>query len=202
MTARIRPYRETDRAALYDVCVRTADAGEDARGQYADDELMGDLFAGPYAALDPQLAFVLDDGQRAVGYVLGTADTPAFVRDYRERWLPHLTARYPAPADPPVTPDDTMLALGLHPERLLVPQLAGFPAHLHIDLLPEHQGAGHGRALIAAFLAELAGRGVPAVHLGMVTANTRARGFYDRLGFTEIPVPDAGPVTYLGRATS
>ena len=44
-------------------------------------------------------------------------------------------------------------------------------------------------------------RGVPAVHLCMVTANTAARAFYDRLGFHEIPVPDAGPVTFLGRTT-
>jgi ribosomal protein S18 acetylase RimI-like enzyme len=198
VTVRIRPYRDDDRDAVYDVCVRTAAAGGDARGTYRSDDLMGDLFAGPYLFLDPALAFVLDDGDRAVGYVLGTADTPSFVRGYRERWIPRLAGTYPLPADPPVAPDDAMLALHHSPERMLLPELAGFPAHLHIDLLPAVQGAGHGRALIATFLTALAGRGVPAVHLGMVTANTRARGFYDRLGFTEIPVPDAGDVTYLG----
>ncbi|MEU2348700.1 GNAT family N-acetyltransferase [Modestobacter sp. NPDC049651] len=181
--------------------MRTADAGGDARGRYADDALMGDLFAGPYLFLEPELAFVLDDGGRVVGYVLGTADTPAFVRGYRDRWIPRLAGRYPEPADPPVTPDDEVLALHHHPERMLRPELAAFPAHLHVDLLPPAQGAGHGRALIGTFLAALADRGVPAVHLGMVTANTRARGFYDRLGFTEVPVPDAGDVTYLARPT-
>lgn len=35
-------------------------------------------------------------------------------------------------------------------------------------------------------------------HLGMVTANTPARAFCDRLGFHEIPVPDPGTLTYLG----
>jgi hypothetical protein len=35
----------------------------------------------------------------------------------------------------------------------------------------------------------------------MVTANTGARPFYDALGFHAIDVPDAGPLTYLGRAT-
>jgi ribosomal protein S18 acetylase RimI-like enzyme len=43
--------------------------------------------------------------------------------------------------------------------------------------------------------------GVPRVHLGMLTTNTSARAFYDRLGFHEIAVADAGPVTYLGIAT-
>ncbi len=35
----------------------------------------------------------------------------------------------------------------------------------------------------------------------MLTVNTRARAFYDRMGFHEIPVADHGPVTYLGRST-
>src|SRR6476660_2634077 len=69
-TAVIRQYRETDHAAVYDVCVRTADAGGDARGKYHSDDLMPDLFAGPYVFLEPGFAFVLDDGERAVGYVL------------------------------------------------------------------------------------------------------------------------------------
>jgi ribosomal protein S18 acetylase RimI-like enzyme len=84
---------------------------------------------------------------------------------------------------------------------MLLPELAGYPAHLHIDLLPSHQRAGHGRALMERFLGALADRGVKAVHLGMLTANTPARAFYDRLGFHEIPVADPGPLTYLGRST-
>jgi RimJ/RimL family protein N-acetyltransferase len=35
----------------------------------------------------------------------------------------------------------------------------------------------------------------------MVTANTQARAFYDRLGFHEIGVADPGPLTFLGRST-
>ena len=40
------------------------------------------------------------------------------------------------------------------------------------------------------------------VHLGMAVTNVSARAFYDRLGFTEIPVPGATTVTYLGRGTA
>ena len=39
--------------------MRTAEAGEDARGLYWSDDLMPDVFAGPYAELAPGLAFVL-----------------------------------------------------------------------------------------------------------------------------------------------
>ena len=106
----IRPYRETDFAAVYDVCVRTADAGGDARGKYHSDDLMPDLFAGPYVFLEPDFAVVLDDGHRAVGYVIGTPDTAAFARAYRARWIPRLAGRYQVPPDPPASQEEELLA--------------------------------------------------------------------------------------------
>ena len=191
----LRPYRPADRPAVYDICVRTADLGGDARGKYSTDDLMGDLFAGPYLHLDPQLAFVLDDDHgRAVGYVVGTADTAVFAERYRAEWMPLVGDRYPVPPPPPRTAEQDMVALHFSPERMVLPELAGWPAHLHIDLLPGYQGQGHGRRLIDAFRKAAE---VP-LHVAMVTANMRARGFYDRLGFEVLPVRDPGPLTYLG----
>ncbi|PZA22075.1 GNAT family N-acetyltransferase [Modestobacter versicolor] len=198
----MRPYRPADRAAVYDVCVRTADAGGDARGQWSTDDLMPDLFAGPYVDLEPAMAFVLDDGERVVGYVIGTADTAGFAGRLRTEWLPRVTDRYPRPPDPPRGPEDELVGLLYRPERLLVPELAAYPAHLHIDLLPSHQGAGHGRALIDTFRAAAARAGAPALHVGVSSENRRALGFYARLGFTPIPVADPGRAVYLGLPTS
>ncbi|KXK59315.1 GCN5 family acetyltransferase [Micromonospora rosaria] len=198
----VRPYAPTDLAAVYDICVRTADAGGDARGQYASDLLMGDVYAAPYVTLEPEHAHILDDGTgRAVGYVVGTADTPTFVRRYRAEWIPRVAGRYPPPADPPVTPEDVLLAVHHHPEGRLVPALAAYPAHLHIDLLPDWQGRGLGRRLMARFLAGLRAAGVPAVHLGMAAGNTGARRFYERLGFTEAPLPAGDPLLGPDRST-
>jgi ribosomal protein S18 acetylase RimI-like enzyme len=198
----IRRYRPEDREAVEDICVRTAHEGGDSRPYYADPGIFPATFALPYVVLEPDLAFVLDDGAgRAVGYVVGTADTPRFVEDFRTEWLPSAAERYPEPDGPPNTPDEAMVRLLHHPERMLVPEVAAYPAHLHIDLLPGRQGQGHGRALMRTLLQALQDQGVPAVHLSMVTANTPARAFYDRLGFHEIEVPDPGPVTYLGRTT-
>ncbi|WP_236710720.1 GNAT family N-acetyltransferase [Streptomyces sp. 150FB] len=197
----IRPFRPGDLDAVSDICVRTALSGEDSRELYPDLELMPSIFAAPYVHLDPDLAFVVDDGSRAVGYILGTADTASFVDRYRSEWLPHLAARYPAPVRPPATPAEEMVDLMHRPERMVVPELAAYPAHLHIDLLPSHQRSGYGRRLMETYLAALHRRGVGAVHLGMVTSNTRARAFYDRLGFHEITVPGSDRLTYLGRST-
>lgn len=197
-----RAYHPDDSAALSDICIRTAAGGSDARHLYPDPELVSSIFATPYAVLEPELTFVLDDGTgRAVGYVLGTADTPRFVKQFREQWLPRVEDRYPLAEGPPRSPTDEMTALLHHPERMVLPELAHHPAHLHIDLLPEWQRKGYGRDLMRTFLAALNAKGVKGVHLSMLTANTPARAFYDRLGFTEIHVPDPGPVTYLVRGT-
>ncbi|MFE7710846.1 GNAT family N-acetyltransferase [Streptomyces sp. NPDC057486] len=199
----LRAYHPDDHAALSDICVRTADNGGDSWHLYPDPELMPSIFATPYAYLEPDLTFVIDDGTgRAVGYILGTADTAQFVTAFRKRWLPLVEERFPEPDGPARTPSEEMIALLHNPERMIVPEMAAHPAHLHIDLLPAWQRKGYGRALMRTFLAALRAKGVGAVHLSMLTANTAARAFYDRLGFAEIDVPDAGPVTYLGRSTT
>ncbi|MEV6260461.1 GNAT family N-acetyltransferase [Streptomyces sp. NPDC051784] len=202
-TPYVRPYRPADREALADICIRTADGGDDSTHLYPDPGLMPALFAEPYAHLEPDLVFVLDDGSgHAVGYVLGTADTRRFVERFRTIWIPRVTDRFPEPDGEPGTLTEAMTALLYRPERMILPQLDGHPAHLHIDLLPPWQRRGFGRELMGAFLDALHGKGVPAVHLSMVTSNTPARAFYDRLGFEVIDVPDPGPLTYLGRSTT
>lgn len=195
----VRPYEPFDRADIYDVCVRTADGGGDVRGRYGDDDLVPDIYAGPYLFLEPELAFVLDDGDRAVGYILGTADSRRWAEVYRRRWLPVVAARYPV-VDEPATATEHLLDVLRHPERAVHDELGSYPAHLHIDLLGDHQRHGHGRELVREFLAALRARGVPGVHLGLATTNASARAFYDHLGFHELAVTEPG-VTFLGLAT-
>lgn len=179
----IRLYRPADRADVYNVCVRTAAAGGDATGIYSSDDLMPDVFAGPYLAFQPDLAFVVDVGDRVAGYVIAAADTRAFVERVRQEWVPTFASKYPEPSPT----DAPIVAMGVDPERMLVPEVDEYPAHLHIDLLPELQGQGCGRALIDTLRAELARRGIPGLHLTMDPANLPARAFYDRLGFVELP---------------
>ena len=197
MTAAIRRYRDSDWAAVYDVCVETADSGRSTRGRYRTDDLVPDVFAGPYLFLEPEHAYVLDDGGRAVGYVLGTASTPGYVAAYTERWLPRLRARYQPPSGTPATEEEQRLDAMFHPERRLRPELAPHPAHLHINLLPGYRGVGHGRELIRMFLASVAAAGAPSCHLGVRPANVDARRFYARVGFRPLEVPGVEPGTYL-----
>lgn len=197
MTAKIRPYRAGDWAAVYDVCVETGNAGQGVRGRYSTDDLVPDIVAGPYLYLEPEHAYVLDNGERAVGYIIGTASTPDFVAAYQERWLPRLRARYQPLSGPPVTEEEHRLDAMFHPERWLLPELAPHPAHLHINLLADYRGSGHGRALISTFLASVAAAGAASCYLAVRQVNVNARRFYEKLGWRPIEVRDAEPGTCL-----
>lgn len=187
---RIRGYRPEDREDVFDVCVRTADSGSDATGLVADESLLPDVFAAPYLDLQPDLAFVVDTGERVVGYVLAAADTASWVQRYRAEYLPGFAARHPL-TEPPTTREERIVWVGHHPELMIVHDLVRFPAHLHIDLLPEAQGRGLGRALIRVLLGELRARGVPGVQLRYGETNHGAGAFYRRLGFHTLPsTPD------------
>lgn len=191
----IRPYRPSDREAMYDVCVRTADAGVGAVGVLADDRLWGDIWAVPYVERHPDLAWVVESADgRTTGYIVATDDTEAFETWFRDEWWPGVAERYPLSGQAEPTRMDGLIAYaaGRGPGRER--HAAAYPAHLHIDLLPETQGQGLGRRLIETLFDELRCRGVPGVHLGMNPSNTGAGRFYERLGMHRL---DSGPETTM-----
>jgi ribosomal protein S18 acetylase RimI-like enzyme len=183
----IRDATTADAEQLYRICRLTGDAGGDASDLYADPDLLGEVYVGPYLTVEPAVAGVAIDGDgAALGYVLGTPDTTAFLAACEVQWWPDLRDRHPLRATGTHrTPADQLLVELIHspavPDTALV---AAHPAHLHIDLLPEAQGQGLGRELIDWLLARLAEHGARGVHLGVDPRNTSAVAFYERLGFT------------------
>ena len=185
---RIRPYEPADLDAVYEICLRTGDSGEDATHLYDDPKALGHLYAGPYVTLEPDLAFVLEDESGVCGYVIGVLDTRRFSRAVSERWLPQLQSVLPDPVGEPEewSPTERVYHQIHHPRPQFPTELEPYPSHLHIDLLPRAQGRGHGRHLIETLLAALTERGSPGVHLGVDSRNVRAQGFYRKVGFVEL----------------
>ena len=147
--AQLRPARPSDRDAIYDVCLRTGDAGGDASGLVADHDLMGDVWAGPYLALRPHLAFVAETSAGVEGYIVGTEDTAAFAIECEAQWWPGLRARHPDPPDDQeLTPEQVLHRHVHHPPGPPPDVLVDHPAHLHVNLLPSLQGRGVGRRLL------------------------------------------------------
>lgn len=188
----IRPVQPADLDALYQICLQTGDAGEDATDLYEDPRLLGEVFAAPYAVLEPDLAFVTEDEQGVSGFVLGALDTPAFEERLEEEWWPALRQKYPDPPAGDWTREEQWMAHIHHPPRTPAELTGPYPSHLHINLLPRTQGQGAGRKLIDTLLGALRARGSRGVHFGVWIANSRAIGFYRHVGFTEIGSDDDG----------
>jgi ribosomal protein S18 acetylase RimI-like enzyme len=179
----IRPYTPSDLPALRRICLLTGRAGTDATGQYSSDELLPDVFLEPYVTLAPESAWVLELGAGPVGYLVAALHTREFAAAWREIWVPEFRRRHPV-----AEPGEEWL------HEWAPAEVDGYPAHLHIDLLPSAQGGGWGRALMLQLGAAAVAAGVPGIHLAMARDNLRALAFYERLGFTRLTADGGGLV--------
>jgi ribosomal protein S18 acetylase RimI-like enzyme len=184
---RIRPFRSGDELAVADVCLRTADAGNDATGLFDDDAIWAEILVLPYVARHPDLAFVVeaDDG-RVAGYIVCAPDTAEFEDWFATEWWPGRAARWPRP-EAKRTRQDATLIYAYSRRGGAEPYGDAYPAHLHINLLPELQGGGWGRRLIDTLVGALRDRGVVGLHLVASAENEAAVAFYPRVGFTALP---------------
>ncbi len=182
----IRRSTPADLPAIYEICLKTADAGVDGTALYSDPQMPGTVWAAPYAVLEPEFAFVLaDGGGPALGYVVAASDTAAFDRRLDAEWWPEAQRRFGGFV-PRNEAEANVLHHIMNPESRLEDLLEQYPAHLHINLLPEAQGGGWGRRLIETQLHALREAGIRGVHLGVSPTNERAKGFYRALGFTDV----------------
>ena len=160
---RIRPASPADLNACYEISLATGFEGGDASHLHADRRLMGHIYVAPYLLLAPALAFVVED-------------------------------RYPEPAGVPPdlrTADQRRAFMIHHPAPTPPWVVDGFPAHLHMNLLPRLQRRGVGKRLLGQWLEAAAAHGARAAHVGVNRANTGARLFWAAQAFAELR--DAGP---------
>lgn len=195
-SARIRRYEPGDRDDLYEVCLLTADNGGDATQLVSDPRLPGDVWLGPYLALEPSLAFVAQDDDGAGGYVVAALDSHQFEERLERDWWPARRVTYPEPSADGAASLAPIARYALHdlhhPWRTSARLTSRYPSHLHIDLVPRLQGHGVGRRLIDRLLAQLREQGSRGVHLMVGRDNKRAVGFYQHLGFAEYPAASLG----------
>lgn len=190
----IRPATPADHEQIAHICLVTGATGKDATGLFSNDSTLSDVYATPYLHGPGGFCLVWDVDGEARGYVLGTSDTRAFQRWFTDTWWPSRAHRHPARTDG----DGWLLPEAQHPTRTLIDRVDEFPAHLHIDLMPDQQGVGAGRALIDACIELLTERGIPGVHLVAEKANAGAQAFYPRVGFE--PIEQADTVVTFARS--
>lgn len=167
----IRKYEETDFENVEYVCLHCDDDEDDAETQ----EFVLHFFCDYYLEQEPQNCFVLDDGGRAVGYVLCAADFDAFKPVFFGQYVP------------------LCKNLGEYRMKWAMGSIAlqeefkdEYPAHLHIDLLPPYQRQGWGGRLLQTLFDHLRESGCPGVMLTTGVDNTNATAFYEKHGLKKL----------------
>lgn len=199
----IRPAQPGDESGAYYVCLKTGNHGQDGEPYYREDpDALGRIYVGPYLALEPELSLILDDRHGICGYAFGAFDSRDFYRRYEAEWRPNLCVRFPPPGGDPLrwTRVQQVYHAYHHPDYFCPEPYDRYPSHLHVDLLPRAQGCGYGRLMLEQIMDTLRARGSPGAHLGVSALNTRALGFYERLGFRELTGTGSGSdrTIYMG----
>ncbi len=161
--------------------------GDPVAWQWADAESFADLFSAWYTDHEPESALVVEVDGDVVGYLLGC-------RSSRRVATPQsLLARHVLRRGLLLRPGTArimwrgtfdmgraLVAGRVSPTTFHDPR---WPAHLHIDLLPEARAAGFGRELVTTWLDRLRSEGIPGCHLETWAENDGAIAFFEAMGF-------------------
>lgn len=191
----IRKACPQDLPHLYRIALKTALSGLDGTDYFADPFCVGHYYSAPYLFFQPEFCFVaLDEHEVPGGYVVGTSDTEAFSSWMNRTWLPPLQPQYRNRTRFKCESEQRIAELICKGPGEGIWEHVGYPAHMHINLLPSMQGKGLGRGLITTLFDALESAGVEGVHLGVDAQNTRAIGFYERMGMTVLKTLQWGTV--------
>ncbi len=177
----LRPYRSDDLDALYDICLVTGDAGNDASPLHNDRKVIGHLYSAPYGVFEPGNAFVAEDDEGVAGYLVGTYDTNAFEATLEREWWPALREHYAQVPEADLTAADWKRVAAIR-ERWPNPAdiVARYPAHIHMNLLPRLRGKRVGSGLLDKWVDQAKRAGVPGIHLGASPTNTGGIAFWSK----------------------
>ncbi|MEO2047216.1 MAG: GNAT family N-acetyltransferase, partial [Pirellulales bacterium] len=186
---RIRNYQPGDKPAMYYICMKTGDRGGDGEPFYEQDpDALGRIYVGPYAAFEPDSAFILEDEEGVSGYIVGALVSRKFYDRYEREWRPGLCEEFASPSGDPKSWSsvERIYHLYHHPGCTSPENFDDYPSHLHINLLARAQGQGHGWRLTQQLLQQLRSQGSTGIHLNLSVLNKRAYGFYKAAGFQEL----------------
>lgn len=168
----IRKYNPNDKSFVQNICIETA--SENLKDREEKKNLLLLRYCDFYTEKCSDTCFVAEENGTPVGYVLCCSNSvffknefPKFLKNYG-----HLNFR------------QRLQCFG--DALIYLPFIKSYPAHLHIDILPEAQRKGNGKLLIDALLKKLKEKGISGVMLAVSESNTNALKFYKAMKFNTI----------------
>jgi len=195
MPIEIRPYRPEDRSAVHRIAYLTGYMGEPIDWLWSDEASFCNVMMGWYTDEEPGSIFVADAGGEVVGYLAGCDDSQRVLGNAASRMGREILRG--ALVRPGIAGflwrsiADLLRSRGEAPEEIV--DDPRWPAHLHINLLPQVRGQGAGGGLMHAWLIRLREQGSAGVHLGTFAENLDGQAFFRSQGFESHGSPQLTP---------
>lgn len=166
----IRPYKETDREAVHNICLYC-----DGPENYSEStkNFLFSTYCDYYIEKEPFNCFVAaDEKDRAVGYIICAENFDKFIKTFKEEYF----TRIPE--------EDTVSRFYASTSTVVQEKFKkDYPAHLHIDILYDYHRMGLGRKLMDALVSHLKEKGIKGIVLGVSAQNEKGINFYKKYGF-------------------
>ncbi len=171
----IRKYEAKDYEGVRFACLNSE--GPDEVPSHDTGIFILDTFCNYYIENEPENCFVLDDDGKAVGYIICAENFDKFKETYDREYLPR-SKKF----------DEKNYEWAFNAYNYQEKFKDEYPAHLHIDILPEYQRLGMGGKLVSALCEHLSSKGVKGVCLTCGPKNEKAVNFYKKRGFTLLSI--------------
>lgn len=180
--AEIRSVRKDDLERIEYICRQTA--GELSRTNDTVGNSTAKTYSTYYARECGDTSFVLvDEDDTPVGYILCEPSIKRFRKIYRKVDVKNIAVYNRKDA---FVAWFFPLAYGVFARK--------YPAHMHIDILPEYQGKGYGTQMLDTLFKCLKKKNVKGLVLMADSDNTGAVRFYERNGFSVVTEKFGGVV--------
>lgn len=169
----IRKYEERDFDGVRYTCLSSE--GETLKGALG--ECVLHTFCDYYIEREKENCFVLDDEGKAVGYIICAENYDEYKKIFDSEYLP-LTKPL----------GEELYNWAKESTVLQNKYKSEYPAHMHIDLLPEYQRKGWGGKLLSTLFEHLKSKNIKGVMLTAGIENINAGKFYKKYGFEQLEI--------------
>lgn len=187
---KIRKCSLDDLTAIADICYKTGFMGEDLTGseRFNDKTLFSYLFCLYYPLYEIENCFVALDGNNGniIGYIIGSENTIRQEKAFMQKMIPRIALRmftytifFHAESFKAVLSFIKSMKLGDIKKTVYIE----YPAHLHINILPQYQKLGIGSMLLNTFECHMKNKKVHGIHIWTSNKNEKAVPFYVKHGY-------------------
>ncbi len=170
---KVRPYERSDIENVRDICLKTTDMRIRTEVQR---QALLNTYCNYYVECEPYNCFVaVDDDDKAVGYILCAENYGRYENKFFQKYIPAIKK------------SGKFKVIVAKASAFIHKRYAGYyPAHMHIDILPEYQRQGLGTQLVDALVAHLKEKKIRGLMLAVSGKNEKGMNFYQKYGFKKI----------------